>query len=157
MTHRSGRFLVAMVGVVALSVSLVQAQVQSQNGRIQGQVSDPGGAIIIGASVEADEVDTQTISRTETNSSGHFEFPSLKPGRYNVKIAKPGFGTTLQENLTLTVGLTTSLNLTLRIASNNEEVVVTSAPLIDVTTDLFFNDAGGAGRWADDTGAEPQI
>ena len=123
------------IAAVYLSSSILHAQVQSQNGRIQGQVADTAGAIVVGAAVEADETDTQTISRTETNTSGHFEFPSLKPGHYTVRIVKSGFATVLQENLTLTVGLTTSLSLTLPIASNNEQVVVTSAPLIDVTTD----------------------
>ena len=120
----------------------LRAQVQSTNGSIQGDVSDAAGAVIPGASVEADEIDTHTVSQSLTDSSGHFSYPSLKPGRYIVKIAKPGFATTIQENLTLTVGRTTTLRLSLQVASANESVVVTSAPLIDVTTNASATTLG---------------
>ena len=110
------------------------AQVQSQNGKIQGEITDPAGASIPGAAVEAEELDTKTLTRSETNASGHFEFPSLKPGHYVIRVSKPGFATTVQQNLNLTVGLTTSLKLPLQIASGTEEVIVTAAPQIDVTT-----------------------
>ena len=79
-------------------------------------------------------MDTAVTQHSLTDSSGHFEFPSLKPGRYTVTISKQGFATTIQKNLNLTVGLTSTLKLALPVASTNESIVVTSAPLIDVTT-----------------------
>ena len=109
------------------------AQVQANNGRIQGEVIDKGGASVVDATVEADEIDTAAAHRSTTDRSGHFEFPSLQPGRYTVKITKTGFAPTIQENLTLTVGLTTTLKLTLQVAGTVESVIVTDAPLIDVT------------------------
>ena len=117
----------------ALALPPAYAQVQAVNGRIQGDVTDSAGAIVVGADVEANELDTQTISRTTTDGAGHFEFSSLKPGRYVVRISKSGFATTVQENLGLTVGHTTSLNISLQVAGTATEVVVSSAPLIDVT------------------------
>src|SRR5258708_36544434 len=80
------------------------AQVQAINGSIQGDVTDKGGAQIPEAAVEADEIDTQTPHREVTDGTGHFVFPSLLPGRYGVKISKPGFATTIQGNMSLTVG-----------------------------------------------------
>ena len=126
----------------ALAFPPAFAQVQSVNGRIQGDVTDSAGAIIVGADVQADEVDTQTVSRATTDGVGHFEFSSLKPGRYVVRISKSGFATTVQENLTLTVGHTTSLNLALQVAGTSAEVIVSSAPLIDVTTDSSTSTLG---------------
>ncbi len=122
----------------------LHAQVQTINGRIQGEVADTSGAIIPGAQVEADEVETAIVHRSVTDRSGHFEFPSLKPGRYTVKITKAGFASTIQENLNLTVGLTETLRLTLQIAGAAESVVVTSAPLIDVTTTASTTTLGEA-------------
>jgi hypothetical protein len=131
---RSSIFLALATILLTCNILASHAQVQSINGRIQGEVSDPAGASIVGADVQATETETQTISRATTDSSGHFEFSSLKPGLYVVRISKPGFATTVQENLTLTVGHTTSLNLTLTVAGVNTEVIVSSAPIIDVTT-----------------------
>ena len=133
--HISGKKLAFCVTLSAgiLSANLM-GQVQATNGNIQGDVMDKGGAFVVGAAVEADELDTQTVHPALTNGSGHFEYPSLKPGRYVVKVSKPGFATTIQENLDLTVGRTTTLKLTLQVSSTAESIVVTSAPLIDVAT-----------------------
>ena len=109
------------------------AQVQATNGSIQGEVLDAAGAEIPDAAVEADEVDTHTVHTTTTSGTGHFDFLSLQPGRYVVKISKTGFATTIQQNLNLTVGTTASLHLTLQ-AGTTESIIVTSAPLVDVVT-----------------------
>ncbi len=118
-----------------LSFACLQAQVQATNGSIQGEVVDAGGAVIPGAEVVADEIETHTLHQATTDSSGHFDFLSLQPGRYVVRVTKSGFATTIQENLTLTVGRTTTLKLALQVAGTSESVIVTSTPLVDVVTD----------------------
>ena len=123
-----------LVALLALSPSFLKAQVQATNGRIQGDVVDAQGAAVPGAQVEALENDTGISRQSETDKSGHFEFPSLPPGHYTVKITRTGFATTIQQNLTLTVGLTTSLKLILQVAGSTESVVVTDVPLVDIST-----------------------
>ncbi len=134
MTSFARKLSLLAILLPGISAASLMAQVQSVNGRIQGDVTDAAGAVVVGAAVEADEVDTKTAHAAVTDNSGHFEYPSLQPGRYIVKVSRSGFATTIQENLNLTVGLTTTLKLTLQIAGTTESVVVTSAPLIDVTT-----------------------
>jgi hypothetical protein len=116
------------------SAYFLHAQVQATNGRIQGDVVDAQGAAVTGAQVEAVQTETASSRQSVTDKSGHFEFPSLLPGHYTVKITKSGFAPTIQQNLNLTVGLTTTLKLTLQVAGSTESVVVTDAPLMDVTT-----------------------
>lgn len=117
-----------------LAAPAMLGQIQTTNGRIQGDVTDSAGASLPGAAVEVDEVDTAAVQDAVTDRNGHFEFPSLKPGHYVVKIGKAGFATEVQQNLTLTVGLTISLKPALKISATEETVVVTASPLIDVTT-----------------------
>src|ERR1700730_3695158 len=124
-------FVVLMCGIGSTALC---AQVQAINGSIQGEVEDAHGALVPGADVEADELDTGIVHRSVTNASGHFEFLSLQPGRYVVKISKTGFATTIQENLTLTVGRVASLKLALQVAEASQPVIVTSEPLVDVAT-----------------------
>jgi hypothetical protein len=100
------------------------------------------GALVPGADVEADELDTATVHRTVSDASGHFEFLSLQPGRYVVKISKSGFATTIQENLNLTVGRTISLKLTLQVAGASESIIVSSAPLVDIVTSASTSTLG---------------
>ncbi len=132
-TLRNSIYCVSVL-ISGLAPALLHAQVQATNGSIQGEVMDAKGAVVPDASVEADEVDTGTTNATTTDGSGHFAFLSLKPGSYVVKVSKSGFATTIQENLSLTVGRTTSLKISLQIASGNESITITSAPLVDVVT-----------------------
>jgi hypothetical protein len=131
LTAKISLFLILIAGIGS---SALCAQVQAINGSIQGDVADAHGAVIPAAEVEADEVDTAIVHRAVTDGSGHFEFLSLQPGRYVVKISKSGFATTIQENLNLTVGRTVSLKLTLQVAGASESIVVNSAPMIDIVT-----------------------
>ena len=121
----------SLVASLAISPRHLAAQVQAQNGSIQGDVTDPSGGLVPGAAVEATETATGTIHTAVTDSSGHFTFPVLQPGAYLVKVSKTGFSTILQQNLALTVGRTISLKLALAVASASDTVIVNSAPLID--------------------------
>ena len=131
LARRISLFVILMCGIGSTPLC---AQVQAINGSIQGDVTDSRGALVPSADVEADEVDTAIVHRTVTDGSGHFEFLSLQPGRYVVKISKAGFATTIQENLNLTVGRTVSLKLTLQVAGASESIVVNSAPMVDIVT-----------------------
>jgi hypothetical protein len=134
MTILSRRIFLFVVLMCGIGSTALCAQVQAINGSIQGEVEDAHGALVPGADVEADELDTGIVHRSVTNASGHFEFLSLQPGRYVVKISKTGFATTIQENLNLTVGRTVSLRLSLQVAGASESIVVNSAPMIDIVT-----------------------
>jgi hypothetical protein len=135
MTILAKKLSLFVVLIFGIGLYTSHSQVQATNGSIQGDVTDSGGAVVPGAAVEADELDTATIHKAITDGSGHFGFPSLQPGRYDLKVSKTGFATTIQQNLALTVGLTASLRLTLKIAGTTESVVVTSAPQVDIVTD----------------------
>jgi hypothetical protein len=126
--HRS------VVVVLFASACFLHAQVQATNGRIQGDIVDSQGGPVAGAQVEAVQTETATSHQSVTDKSGHFEFPSLLPGHYTVKITRQGFAPTIQQNLTLTVGLTTTLKLVLQVAGSTETVVVTDTPQMDITT-----------------------
>src|SRR5882757_10017725 len=134
MTNLARRISLFVILIAGIGLSALCAQVQAINGSIQGDVTDVRSAVVPGADVEADEIDTAIVHRAVTDGSGHFEFLSLQPGRYVVKTSKTGFATTIQENLTLTVGRTISLKLTLQVAGASESIIVSSAPLVDIVT-----------------------
>src|SRR6266702_1854307 len=134
MTILARRISLLVILICGIGSTALCAQVQAINGSIQGEVADAHGALVPGADVEADELDTGIVHRAVTDASGHFEFLSLQPGRYVVKISKTGFATTIQENLNLTVGRTVSLKLTLQVKGASESIVVNSAPMVDIVT-----------------------
>lgn len=118
---------------LALTPTFTFAQTQATTGTIEGKVTDPSGAVISGAAVEARNVDTNYQRKATTDSDGRVVFLALPPGHYTVTVdAAKGLSSLVQQNLTLTVGQAISLNLQMKISQGSEKVVVTEAPLVDV-------------------------
>jgi hypothetical protein len=130
--RRFGCVLVVLVFSLCLATT-GWGQSQITTGTVQGDVSDEKGGSVAGANVEIKNLDTN-LTRTDTTSAdGHFAFLLLPPGRYTVTVSKEGFATIVQENLTVTVGQTVTLPITLKISATSERIVVTATPTIEVT------------------------
>jgi hypothetical protein len=95
-------------------------------GSIAGTVTDPNGAVVPGAPVTA----TNTVSNQErsvtTNDEGRFLIVNLAPGIYNVRASAVGFRDTVIQSVTVTSGVTSSLNIELNAAAVSEVVTVTA-------------------------------
>src|SRR5262249_32003627 len=64
------------------------------------------------------------VLRTTTNVAGLYYLPALPPGQYEVTAEKQGFRPARVENLTLTVGLTATVNITLEVGAVAEAVEI---------------------------------
>jgi hypothetical protein len=71
--------------LIAIYLLAVSAYAQG----LQGTVTDPSGAAVPGAVVQARGPGGD--HRAKTNSSGQYAFPSLTSGRYQIRIAAKGF------------------------------------------------------------------
>ena len=108
-----------------LTVCLFGATVLAQTtATVSGTVSDQSGGVVPGAEIVITNLDTQLGRTAKTDAAGLYYVPALSPGKYKVTAAAPGFGTVVQEELTLTVGLQQSLNFTLRPQQISEQVEV---------------------------------
>ena len=63
-------------------------------GTIQGAVTDPTGAAVLGASVALTNTDTSTTRTGTTNDAGHYIFADMPPAKYDITISKTGFRVT---------------------------------------------------------------
>ena len=64
--------------------------------------------------------------------SGLFRFLKVPPGKYAVTVTMPGFTTVTRENVTVSVGQNTQVDVQLKLSTVQEAVTVTSeTPLID--------------------------
>ncbi len=123
--------LLILCACTLLVFGLAWGQSQITTGTIQGRVSDASGGVVPGASVAVRNTDTNIARDFVTDDGGRFVAPQLPPGPYTVTVSQPGFATVLQENLDLTVGLTISLDIHLKVSQVEETVVVTDSPTID--------------------------
>jgi hypothetical protein len=72
----------------------------------------------------------------ETDSSGYYRFVNLPPGVYTVTVKAATFSELKREGITIEVGHTPSLDLTLAVGAAGTVVEVSGeAPVIDVTTE----------------------
>src|ERR1700732_50870 len=94
-------FLVISMLAIAASLAFGQGIV---TGSISGTAIDPQGAVVVGASVRATQVDTNRLFSTTSSKAGVVQLPSLPPGRYIVIVEVQGFSTYKADNVLVEVG-----------------------------------------------------
>jgi len=103
----------------------------AQNAVVSGRVTDSSGGVIPNVAVELINNATQIKSPTMTNGEGIFVFPSVSPGAYEVNARAAGFAASHIDSVTLEVGQSKTLNITLTPGDIKQSVTVTDVtPLI---------------------------
>src|SRR5229473_920190 len=106
-----------------------QAYAQVSGATLSGTITDPSGAALAGAKVSITNTATGITRDVTADSAGFYAAPNLLPGDYEVTVAAPGFSTTKESNITLTVGAQQALNVSLKIGESTQNVLVAEAAL----------------------------
>jgi hypothetical protein len=106
-----------------LTASHVSAQAVAI-AEVGGYVVDPAGAAVAGAQVKITEVDKQQVHQTITDTQGHYAFPNLPIGPYQLEVSSQGFKNYVQTGITLQVANDVQLNVTMQLGSITEKVEV---------------------------------
>lgn len=110
--------------LIALQSLAGQAQ---QTGIIRGSVIDDGnGETLIGATAQI----AGTSNGTVTDLDGNFSISAVAPGNYAVQFSYIGFQVQIVENVVVTPGQISILNIRLKGEATNLEEVVVSADMI---------------------------
>jgi Carboxypeptidase regulatory-like domain/TonB dependent receptor len=119
---------------IAFLFSSISTYSQTSVAQLSGTVLDESGGSVSGATISLREMNTNSSYTGASDSTGYYAIPNLPPGRYELKVEFKGFANYTQTGIILTVGQTATVNVTLRVASHGEEVVVsTEAPTIEPT------------------------
>jgi hypothetical protein len=97
---------------------------QRTSSNISGAVSDPSGAVIMGAKVTAIATATNAASVAVTNQSGFYVITNLAPGDYTLRVEQSGFQSSLQKNIVLVVDQSATVNVVLKVGSPTDVVTV---------------------------------
>jgi hypothetical protein len=97
----SATFVKMLSVAVFLFLSATLAFSQSEKGQISGQVTDPQGLAVSGATVEIVNQETLAKRETKTDEAGHYIVSYLPVGRYQVVVQAEGFSTYLGEEVPL--------------------------------------------------------
>src|SRR5690606_4706005 len=104
-------------------------QAQSGTGSISGTVSDESGSVLPGTTVLVRNQATNATRRSITNDFGVYRIPALLPGSYEIEAQLPGFQTTRQADIVVSVGEVLTVNLVLQIGEISDTVVVEGSAL----------------------------
>jgi len=129
-----GRFVTAIVVLIALPTCLVFAQTSSATATILGVVKDTSGALIPGVSITVKHTETGQTRTAISSESGDYNVPLLPVGAYELTTVMPGFKQDVRRGINLVVGQQAVINLTLEVGAAAEQVTVTEeAPLVNTT------------------------
>jgi hypothetical protein len=125
--RKSRTLLLVSTLVFLLAVFAFPAMAQTNKATIVGTVTDPGGAVVSGATVTVINVNTGTERKVTTSDDGTFTVPLLDIGVYKVSASASGFKEVARENITLQIGDRLPVDLQLAQASGTSEVVTITA------------------------------
>ena len=125
-----------IVGAVCLVLTASGFAQGIATGSISGTVTDPSGAVVLGAKVTAQSASTNQTFSGASNESGLFAFRSVPPGLYKVRIEAKGFRTVALDNVEVLVARETALgSLKLELGGVGETIEVEGgSPVIETAS-----------------------
>ncbi len=124
-----------LLAAVALVFFLPSAQAQTVFGSMAGSVTDPTGAVIPNAKIQAKNEVTGTVRDTVSTSAGAYHFTQLPIGRYDITVTAPGFQNESLTGVQVNLQTTTALNITMQVGGQTQTVTINaSAPQLQTET-----------------------
>ncbi len=121
MNRLYGLLCIPIICVVVFATPVLHAQ---NNASLHGQVTDPSGAIVPGASVQLSG-GGKSFSAT-SGGDGSYSFGTLPAGQYTLDVNVPGFTPFSESNVSIVSGTSRTLNIPLTIATQEQQVEVTA-------------------------------
>ena len=128
----------AILVLATLFLCLVSANIKGQDSAttatLTGSVHDPSGAGIPGAAITLRQLTTNQTRTVSSEADGNYRAAGLAVGDYEVKAQATGFAPYFNPRVTLVLGRTAILNLSLAPGAIDEQVTVTDKPpILDAT------------------------
>jgi len=142
MSHR--RWLLIVFWLLAAMPANAQ-----YTGAIKGQVVDPQGALVAGATLTLTGLELPGRKTSVSNEMGKYIFLGLPPSVYQLEVTQPGFHAFTQPGIILRTGLTLILDVRLTVTGIVQTIDVAARgggkaiPIIDISNpEQKFNVSG---------------
>ena len=124
-----------LLPLLAVLLFVSAADAQTDRGTITGAVTDPSGAVLVGAKITVVNTATGSSVETSTSGAGLFTVPQLTVGVYRVTIEQAGFKKHVQEGVTVPLGQTVRVEAALQVGEVSQSVEVQAeAPVLKPDT-----------------------
>jgi hypothetical protein len=116
--------IIALTLLLTLSSQFAAAQVIF--GSMVGNVTDPSGAAVPGASVKLTNIATNDTLNIQTNDSGIYTIADLNAGTYRVEVSKQGFRTFIASSVLVNQNNVVRVDAALQVGAAAETVEVSA-------------------------------
>jgi hypothetical protein len=107
------------------------AYAQSDRGTITGTITDPSGAMIANASIEAKNMQTGVTYQAASSETGNYTLGQLPVGMYQITCSMTGFKQFVRTGITVSTAQTLRIDIKLEVGNISETVTVNAAaPLL---------------------------
>src|SRR5438445_4054960 len=138
-TYKPATLLLVFLAMATLSWA------QSATTLVRGTITDPKGAVVVGASVNLADPANGFSRSTKSDESGAYQFVQIPPGTYNFTVAAPGFARVENRGVQLLVNTPTTVNfqMSVQVVATTVEVIAEAPPVntYDATLGNAFNTA----------------
>jgi len=142
--YYSRRPVVPLPESAQLTPQTHQATLATGTGQLTGNVADPTGAIIPGATVRVYDESNNLIGETTTDDDGDYEFESLPLGNHRVEVEQLGFQKTVFGGVNVSAGQNVQ-NAQLNVGALAETVTVEARAAFPRAPKAAPGIAGGRG------------
>lgn len=132
MPKRTWPVLIFLLCVLAVAGPAL-AQTSATNGEISGQVTDSSGSALPGVTVTVTNTETGLERNAVTDENGNYSIGLLPPGPYNVAAELEGLGTAQRGDVTVLIGTSSNVRLTINPQLAEQITVTGEAPVVDAT------------------------
>ncbi|MEK7406243.1 MAG: TonB-dependent receptor [Acidobacteriota bacterium] len=128
--RRTGKVCLYITVLFCLTAVLVgNAAAQELRGTIRGVITDPTGAVVVGAAVTLSNDNTGVEVNRKTNEAGQYIFDFVSAGTYTLRVESAGFRTFVQRNILVQTRGDVTVNAALVLGTVADQVTVEASPV----------------------------
>ena len=126
---------------LGLTVFALALFAQTDRGTITGTISDPTGAVIANAAVEAKNVATGLVYAAASSATGNYTIPQLPAGTYDLSVTVAGFKKYIRNGIAVEVAGIDRVDPKLEVGAATEAVTVNGeSPMLKTeSTEVSYN------------------
>lgn len=125
---------IALLAALCLALLMPNMANGQASAGITGTITDTSGAVIPNAEVTVTNTGTSVSAHTVSSSAGTYSFKGLTPGAYRITVESSGFKKAVQDNVTIEVSTTATIDFSLTTGAASETVQVTADTIALNTT-----------------------
>lgn len=114
---------------------------QTDRGTITGLITDPAGAVVANAQIEAKNSETGSVYPAISSATGNYTLAQMPTGVYEITVKVPGFKQYVRQNIRVNAAQTIGVDIALEVGAASESVTVSAdvSLLKTESSDVAYN------------------